>query len=92
VNWPDENARARAESTAGTVEELGPEYADLYLRAAWLVATDRALNRSYGGADDLSALGEAAERLCTLLHDLAVEGEVDVPVWLHLVQRPAAHG
>jgi hypothetical protein len=92
VDWPDENARARAESAAGTVAELGPEHAGLYFRAAWLAATDRALNRTSIGADDVSELGRAAERLCMLLHDFAVEGEADAPVGLHLVERPAANG
>jgi hypothetical protein len=92
VDWPDENARASAESAAGTVEELGPEYADLYRRAAWLAATDRALNRAYAGADSVSELGRTAERLCTLLRDLAVEGDVEGPVRLHLVDRQAADG
>jgi hypothetical protein len=40
----------------------------------------------------VSELGRTAERLCTLLRDLAVEGDVEGPVRLHLVDRPAAEG
>jgi hypothetical protein len=90
VKWADDEARAEAERAAAALMELGPGYADLYLRAAWLAANDRALNRKYAGADDLSELGLAAEHLCTLLHELAVEDHAIAVAPLHLVKRRAA--
>jgi hypothetical protein len=87
MTWPDDDARFRAEQAAEDVAALGPEYADLYLRASWLVATDSALNHARIGTERLSELGAAAERLCDLLHGLAIEGQADSAVALHLVPR-----
>jgi hypothetical protein len=89
VDWSDPEARVRAERTARFVAALGDEYADLYRRSAWVVAIERARTRAYAGSDDLSELGRAAERLCTLLHNLAHEGEKDTPATIHLVRREA---